>query len=135
MVQFYGISNISQSMFHKVPFASNLAGSNLFLDNYWTPENPDGYYSEPRLGAKSDGDLYIFDGSYLRLKTMELSYRLPESLTRSMAISGARIFINGNNLLFWSDLPIDMERGNLSSGDTNIHPAFRQYNMGINIDF
>lgn len=136
MVQFYGVTNINQSVFHKAPYEGSLSASTLFSNNYWTPENPDhGYYSQPRLGQKNDADLFIFDGSYLRLKTMEISYRLPDQATKFLSFSNARVFMNGNNILFWSKLPIDIERGDIGFMDSNIHPSYRQFNFGINVDF
>jgi hypothetical protein len=134
MLQFYGVTNINNSIFHKQPNTSQRSASNFYLNNYWTPENPNkGFYPEP--GGGNVGDLHIFDGSYLRLKTMEFSYNLPKKFTRSMGISNTRIFINGNNLLLWSDLPYDIESGNVTALDNNQHPMYRQVNFGINIDF
>jgi hypothetical protein len=40
MMQFYGVTNIHNRVFHKQPFASNHAVSSYYLDKSWTPENP-----------------------------------------------------------------------------------------------
>lgn len=134
MMQFYGVTNIHNSIFHKQPYASQRSASDFFKDNYWTPENPDkGFYPEP--GGGNVGDLYIFDGSYLRLKTLEVSYNLPKKMTNYLGISNTRIYMNGNNLFLWSDLPYDIESGNIVALDTNQHPMYKQLNFGINIDF
>lgn len=42
------------------------------------------------------------DGSFMRLKSLELGYTLPEKWTRKAHISNVRIYLNGTNLLTFS---------------------------------
>src|SRR5690606_23958259 len=51
---------------------------------------------------------WLMDASYLRLKTLELSYNLPEKWLSPININDLRIYVNGNNLftldkLKWND--------------------------------
>jgi hypothetical protein len=66
---------------------------------------------------------------------MEVSYTLPARAAKFLALSNARLFVNGNNVFLWTDLPIDLERGNTGQLDDNVHPSYRQFNFGINVDF
>ena len=133
MVQFYGVTNINQKVNFGGPRINETIVSEYYRD-YWTPANTDAYYKAPRLlTGSSDGDFSVFDGSYLRLKTAEIAYNLPKSFLGNLGLSDARIYVNGNNLFFWSDLPQDQETGDFDI--FNSYPMFRQYNFGINVNF
>jgi TonB-linked SusC/RagA family outer membrane protein len=76
-------------------------------DHYWTPERGDAA-SYPRLTAESNSNnyrastLWQIDGSYFRIKNIELGYTLPEKLIPG--ISGLRIYVNVVNPLTVSKL-------------------------------
>jgi TonB-linked SusC/RagA family outer membrane protein len=135
MMQFYGVSNINNRIFHREPGSGNHGVSEYYLNTTWSADNPvdNPRYGEP--GSPGGSDTNIFDGSYVRLKTMEISYSLPARVNKFLAISNAKLFINGNNLFLWTDLPIDLERGNTGQLDSNVHPMYKQFNFGINVDF
>jgi len=85
-------------------------------------------------------DLYIKDGSYLRLKTLQLGYTLPAYLTKKASIQKLRIYISGENLLTFTDYDgFDPE---VASGeyttigiDRGIYPQSRIISLGANITF
>ena len=83
------------------------------------------------MTGSSDGDFTVFDGSYVRLKTAELAYNVPSVAVKKFGLANMRIYFNGNNLFFWSDLPQDQETGDWDI--FNSYPMFKQYNFGINI--
>jgi hypothetical protein len=102
------------------------------LRDYWTPYNTDAKYSAPRLNTSAPtGDFGLYDGSFLRLKTAEIAYDFPEKWMRAVKLSNMRMYVNGNNLLFWSDLPMDTETGTFDI--QNAYPMLRQINIGIDI--
>jgi TonB-linked SusC/RagA family outer membrane protein len=134
MVQFYGVTNITQNFSLATPELTRRTRVNEYLLDYWTPENPDAFFMAPRLGTNSPwGDLTRFDGSFLRLKTAEIAYSLPESLVSRLGLTELRFYVNGNNLLFWSDLPMDMESGGYDV--QNSYPTYKVFNMGIDVKF
>ncbi len=107
------------------------------LDSTWTPEynNSDADYRALRaLGVETGatGTTTYYDGSYLRLKSAEISYTLPKTLVSKLSMQKIRVYVNGNNLCFWSDLPIDIEGNNFS---LSTYPVTRQINFGANIVF
>ena len=76
---------------------------------------------------------FIMDRSLLRLKTLEIGYTFPEKLLGRVGIENTRIYVNGNNLLTWHNLPvntIDPEQG----GVTN-YPLTKMVGFGINMTF
>ncbi len=76
--------------------------------------------------------LYMRDASYLKLKNAEIGYRLTERASRMLGIEGARVFVNGINLLCFDHLGfVDPE---VDSGTGN-YPQQRTINIGCQIDF
>lgn len=76
------------------------------------------------------------DGTYLRLKSLEIGYSIPKELLSKIQIKGARIYLNGYNLLTFSDLNgiTDPERpDNQDAGYT--YPGTATYNIGVNLTF
>lgn len=133
MVQFYGQTNITSNIDLGAPGPFFSLVSEYYRD-YWTPDNTDAYYKAPRVvTGSSGGDFSMWDGSFLRLKTVDLSYTLPRYWARVLGLSGARIYLQGNNLLFWSDLPHDSEGGSFDIFAS--YPMFRRFNIGVNIGF
>jgi hypothetical protein len=72
---------------------------------------------------------WIIDASFLRMKTLEAGYTLPESLTKKFGMQRARFFFNGYNLLTFSKLrTVDPEQ-------SGAYPLVKSYNAGINVTF
>lgn len=133
MAQLYAVTNINQKVNFGGPTINETIVSEYYRD-YWTPDNTDAYYMAPRLlTSSSTGDFTVFDGSYVRLKTAEIAYNLPGKFLSNLGLSNAKVYVNGNNLFFWSDLPQDQETGDFDI--YNSYPMFRQYNFGINVGF
>jgi TonB-linked SusC/RagA family outer membrane protein len=75
---------------------------------------------------------FIQDGSFLRLKNVEIGYTLPTDVSKKLFTQEIRIFANGNNLITWDKLNnlIDPE-----SNGSNKYPIMSVYNVGVNIKF
>lgn len=77
--------------------------SQYAIDNAWTPENPNALFPKVNGNDPEDGitrsSRHLHDASYIRLKNVNLSYRLPASVTNKIGLSSTRIFFNGTNLL------------------------------------
>jgi hypothetical protein len=124
--------------------------TNILRERYegrWTSENHDATY--PRLGVNTVGagttdynDLILEDGSYLRLKTLSLSYALPRRFLQARGVTGARLYVTGTNLVTWTDYQgFDPEvssfgTGNLNRGiDIGAYPAARSFILGMNFTY
>ena len=83
-------------------------------------------------------DLYIQDGSFTRLKNLQLGYTLPQNLTRKVSVERLRLWVGGENLLTWTKYrgfdPEIAERQNGVSYMGN-YPLARTINCGLGITF
>ena len=76
---------------------------------------------------------WIEDGSYLRLKNLELGYTLPTLLTHKMGLNSLRIYFSGSNLLTFTKVKdFDPEKPFTDSRD-NSYPQSKIYSVGINL--
>jgi len=85
-------------------------------------------------------DLYIEDGSYLRLKNMQLGYNIPNKLLKKFGASIWRIYVSGENLLTLTKYTgADPEIGAMSSFDIGIdrgiYPQARTWRIGTTLTF
>jgi TonB-linked SusC/RagA family outer membrane protein len=110
----------------------------IIAEDHWSEDNRDLYAFWPRLAPTlvhnntQTSTWWMHDGSFLRLKTVELGYSLPEKLVKKMNIGSIRLYITGNNLLSLSKFNLwDSEMGNNGLG----YPIQRVYNVGLNINF
>lgn len=100
----------------------------------WTPDNPNG--TMPRSDAWSYGatDFFLFDASFVRLKTIEFGYTLPEKvLTKTRLFKGVRVYASGFNLLTWAK-EIKWADPELNENFTT-YPPQRIINLGVNVKF
>jgi len=85
-------------------------------------------------------DLYIKDGSYVRLKTMQFGYTVPALITKKASIQRLRLFVSGENLLTFTGYdgfdPEIASGGYTTIGiDRGIYPQARTISLGANISF
>lgn len=82
-------------------------------------------------------DLYIQDGSYLRIKNLQLGYTLPRSITQKAHISRLRIFGMAENLVTWTKYwGFDPEIGTDGTSlgvDYGVYPQARTFTVGVNL--
>jgi TonB-linked SusC/RagA family outer membrane protein len=134
-VQFYGVNNVTRNL-TQTNFAASLDAVYKQGD-YWTKDNPDATSPLPRWKTQvySYGDFYNYDGSYLRLKSAEISYAFKPLWLRNRGIQTLRVYLNGDNLLLWSKMPDDRE-ANIGAGTyagQGAYPTVRRVNLGVNL--
>lgn len=100
-------------------------------------ENPDAKYPRLSYGGSENNyrasSFWLRNGQYLRLKTLEVGYTIPNKFVNKLRISNARIYFLGNNLALWDDLKLwDPE---LASGDGMRYPISKSYTIGLKIGF
>ncbi|TGV02161.1 SusC/RagA family TonB-linked outer membrane protein [Flavivirga rizhaonensis] len=130
-------------------FASTFLGENKTTDvlNAWTPENPNTnvpriIYFDPNNNDRTSSH-YVYDGSYLRLKTLNFSYTFPDSVIKRLKfVDQVSLFFIAQNLLTITNYPgADPEATNLfnndiSAGrDNNRFPVAKVFTTGIRIGF
>lgn len=134
-IQLYGVNNVTRNL-TQTNFAAKL-NSVFKQGDYWTKDNTDAVSALPRWKSQlySSGDFYNYDGSYVRLKSAEISYTLNPAWVKRMGIQSTRFYINGNNLLFWSKMPDDREAniGTTNYSGQGAYPTVRRINFGFNL--
>lgn len=120
--------------------------STRILDHY-SDANPNS--SRPRLVLGENNtpgvtvsDLAVHDASYIKLKSISLSYQVPQALLSKLHMRTASVYVSGNNLLIISGYPgpdpeVSNDPYSLINGysDAATYPSMRQYNAGIRIGF
>jgi hypothetical protein len=102
-------------------------------ENRWSVDNPNG--TMPRADSWQPGatDFFFYDATFIRLKTIELGYSLPEKLTTKLRVKDFRIYANAFNLLTWAK-EIKWCDPELV-GNFTYYPQQRVINLGINLKF
>ena len=85
-------------------------------------------------------DLYIKDGSYLRLKTAQIGYTLPQNIVRAISLKSVRVYVAAENLLTFTKYdgfdPEMVSGGYTTIGiDRGIYPQARTFTVGATITF
>lgn len=102
----------------------------------------------PRLSASSTNannrmsDMYVEDGSYIRLQNVSLSYTLPKAIVRKIKLENVKVYMNMQNVFTWSkyngfDPEVGAMYGDaLMTGlDYGRYPSPRIYTFGLNVSF
>ncbi|GAA4442212.1 TonB-dependent receptor [Ravibacter arvi] len=136
-LQFYGVNNVSRN----IPLSNFYMYQNTLFAHtrdHWSKDNQNASSFIPRWKSQGQfiGDYFIYDGSYLRLKTAEVAYTFQKPVLSRLGMSNLRLFVNGNNLWFWSRLPDDREAA-MSGGDASAgaYPTPKRINIGIDLTF
>jgi len=110
------------------------------LENRYTPGSMDSKYPWiPQMegpGREVSGlqsDFWLQNASFLRLKTLELSYQLPRDFLSRYNVGSMRIYLNGNNLLTFSEIKWYDPEGDNTRG--TFYPQSKIYNLGIQVSF
>lgn len=119
---------------------ADIAGSNRWIEHEisgtMATENPNASY--PRLSYGGNNNNYrqstywLRNGSYLRLKTLELGYSIPKPLVNKIRFNNIRLFLRGSNLLTFSSFKLwDPELG--SSTGTE-YPLAKSFTLGLSVN-
>jgi TonB-linked SusC/RagA family outer membrane protein len=83
-------------------------------------------------GAYVANDQFLYDASFLKLKTLQIGYTLPKAWMNKIHVSGLRVFVSGENLLTITGYPgLDPELGS----NVNLYPIARLLSAGVNLSF
>ena len=106
----------------------------------WTGEGTSNKLPLLKLGDSKNwvcSDIYVQDGSYLRLKNISLGYTLPRNITRKANIERLRLYLRAENLITWTKYwGFDPEIGTNSTSmgvDYGVYPQARIFTIGFNL--
>ncbi|TDE04642.1 SusC/RagA family TonB-linked outer membrane protein [Flavobacterium hiemivividum] len=140
----------AKSIWNAIPTGVyNSLGENKYSEyalNTWTPENPNAryakaLYSDPSANGRVS-DRYIYDTSYLRLRSLQFSYNFEQQLLDKIGVDRATLTLTGTNLVTWTKWPgIDpetfSERGTITDQINNEdpYPLAKSFSLGIQVQF
>jgi len=129
-VQFYGVNNCNRYL--SLSSFSGHLNRVYEQGTYWKEDNTSADVSMPRWNSHMNysGTTYLYDGSYVRLKNVEVAYTFNKTLVKKIGLSSLRIYMNGNNLWMWTNMPDDRE---VNMGSSSAYPTVKRINLGINI--
>ena len=128
---FVGIENISQQ----------------YYKNAWTPTNPSNrfaaiHYNDADYLNLVPSNVWIENGSFLKLKTLTIGYTLPTDLVKKTTLSKVRVYMASQNLFTITkytglDPEIGIQGGNATQTgvDNGTYPSSRFYTIGLNVTF
>ena len=131
--------------YNSSPFIDTYGGAignnallNAWADDHWSEDDRDLYAAWPRLSDQlidnnnRNSTWWLRDGTFLRLKSVELGYTIKNDFISKLKITNARIYFTGTNLLSFSKFKIwDVEMGGNGLG----YPIQLGVNFGINLNF
>ena len=135
--QFYGVTNVSRYVaFNSLP-KSYL--HTVFKEGaYWSPSTPDGIPSLRMNSTPSyyEGTRFLYDGSFCRLKNLEVAYTWNGGWIKSLGLSMLKVYVNGNNLFLWTDMPDDRESNFAGTGlaSQGAYPTMKRINFGFKLE-
>lgn len=131
--QFYGVTNVTREV-SLVSFGNHI--DNVYnIGDWWSGETGTGDILIPRwystVSGYSNGTQYLYDGSYIRLKNVELAYTFTNGWIKKLGLSYMKLYLNGNNLWVWSRMPDDRESNFSGGSGSGAYPTMRRFNFGV----
>lgn len=109
-----------------------------WADDHWSEVDKNIYAVWPRLSNTAIANnqqlstWFMRNGSFLRLKTIEIGYTLPHRWIKPLKLSNLRVYGTGNNIFVLSKFKMwDPEM----AGDGLKYPIQRVFNVGVNVEF
>lgn len=119
------------------PFVNDQQLLKVWADDYWSEGNRNVFAKWPRLSENVNQNnarqstWFMHDGSYLRLKSAEIGYKLPKRICNKMAMKSFRLYVSGTNLLTFSKFKLwDPEMGSNGLG----YPIQQVFNLGLSVE-
>ena len=113
-----------------------------YMLNRWTGPGTSNKYPRFVVGDGTNwqsSDLYITDGSYMRLKNIQLGYTLPKNITQRFYVNNLRVYVAAENLLTftkYAGYDPEISSGGTSLGvDYGVYPQSRTFTVGVNVGF
>ncbi|GIZ09716.1 SusC/RagA family TonB-linked outer membrane protein [Flavobacterium sp. UMI-01] len=135
--RFYGVSDVGYTIPNGYYFDYNgYIQARENVGDRWTPETA-ATATKPALHLsnahnKTASTLTYVDGSYVRLKSVELSYQFKKALVKKIGLNSLQLYTNGINLFTWSKLDDQLDP-EVAGG--NSYPVVKRYSFGLRVAF
>ena len=132
--QFYGVTNVTRDV-TMISLSDPMLANVYDQGVWWSIDHYNADVLTPRFNSKPTyyyGTQYLCDGSYIRLKNIEVAYTFTQPWIRKIGIHDLKVYVNANNLWLWTRMPDDRE-SNFSSngGATGAYPTVKRINFGV----
>ncbi len=145
---FQAVSHISKQLVDSFAWPLHRLSNQVFdyQMDVWTPDNRDArypaYHFDDNRGHNNITDptprsVSVYDGSYIRLKNVNVSYSFPERIVSKIKLSSLKLYFRGNNVFtFAPDFPFDPEASDGGSDVCNgFYPMTRTFTFGLQVGF
>ncbi len=132
--QLYGVTGVTRDV--GLPSFNNKLLTVYDNGTWWNPVDGTGKVVVPRFASQvsyNDGTQYLYDGSYFRLKNVELAYTWSKGWVKKVGFASLKVYVNGNNLFLITKMPDDRESNYGWSGSGGAYPTVRRYNLGVKL--
>ena len=132
--QFYGVTNVTRDV--TMISLSDVNQTNVYdQGTWWSLDHLGADVVTPRFSSTPSyyhGTQYLCDGSYVRLKNIEIAYTWTDGWIKKLGLNDLKFYVSGNNLWLWTRMPDDRE-SNFSSygGATGAYPTMKRINFGV----
>lgn len=128
--QFYGVTNVTRNV--DLRSFENQMNNAYDLKPWWSADGS-GEMLVPRWlstpYSNAWGTQWLYDGSYVRLKNVEIAYTWNAGWIKKLGLSNLKVYLNGNNLWLWTRMPDDRESN--GSYSASAYPTTRRFNLGV----
>ncbi len=119
--------------------SATLQGRYNNLDvNFWTEDNPTDLHPKP--DGSRERPIYSSargyeKGDFLKIRNIQLGYRLPKNITSKIGLSNLRVYVNANTPVIWSNLDNNLDPETYNGRVEGFEPSTKMYSIGIDVDF
>ena len=155
----YGITlGMNYKNFDFLVFANGSQGNDLFMsyqyfyisyslkemyDQRWTPSNKTAKYARPQVTQAEKynlSDALVFDGSFFRIKQIQLGYTVPEKICNKVKLSKFRVYASLDNFFLFTKYPgMDPESSATATAGMGVdygnYPTTRKVVFGVSLTF
>ena len=136
--QFYGVTNVTRDV-TMISFADVMVANVYDQGTWWSTDPHNADIVTPRFNAKLGNDplyhgtQYLCDGSFIRLKNVEVGYTFTQPWIRKIGLNSLKVYVSGNNLWLWTRMPDDRESNFAANGNAGngAYPTMKRINFGI----
>ena len=122
-----------------ISFADVMVANVYDQGTWWSTDPHNADIVTPRFNAKLGNDplyhgtQYLCDGSFIRLKNVEVGYTFTQPWIRKIGLNGMKVYVSGNNLWLWTRMPDDRESNFAANGNAGngAYPTMKRINFGI----
>jgi TonB-linked outer membrane protein, SusC/RagA family len=139
---------LGQTRAYKYDATASVLGTSDFANAYvsrakdrWSVNNPNGTMPRADHWAPGNTTFFLYDATYVRLKSVQLGYTIPRTITSRIRFSDIRLYVSAFNLLTWAreikwtDPEVNGNINAVDPANPAPYPPQRVINLGINVKF